>query len=26
MQKDHYDRDELLDCGYGRMFGPGNAR
>lgn len=26
MRKDHYDRDELLDCGYGRMFGPGNAR
>jgi 3-hydroxyacyl-[acyl-carrier protein] dehydratase / trans-2-decenoyl-[acyl-carrier protein] isomerase len=26
MQKDHYDRDELLACGYGRMFGPGNAQ
>jgi 3-hydroxyacyl-[acyl-carrier protein] dehydratase / trans-2-decenoyl-[acyl-carrier protein] isomerase len=26
MQKHHYDRDELLACGYGRMFGPGNAQ
>lgn len=26
MQKDHYERDELLSCGYGRMFGPGNAQ
>lgn len=25
-QKSSYERDELLDCGYGRMFGPGNAR
>lgn len=24
--KSTYSRDELLDCGYGRMFGPGNAR
>lgn len=21
-----YERDELLDCGHGRLFGPGNAR
>lgn len=26
VQKSAYDKDELLDCGYGRMFGPGNAR
>ncbi len=26
VQKSAYERDELLDCGYGRMFGPGNAR
>jgi 3-hydroxyacyl-[acyl-carrier protein] dehydratase/trans-2-decenoyl-[acyl-carrier protein] isomerase len=25
-QKSHYDRQELLECGYGRMFGPGNAQ
>ena len=25
-RKSSYTRDELLDCGYGRMFGPGNAR
>jgi 3-hydroxyacyl-[acyl-carrier protein] dehydratase/trans-2-decenoyl-[acyl-carrier protein] isomerase len=24
--KEHYSRDELLDCGHGRLFGPGNAR
>jgi len=24
--KGSYDREELLDCGYGRLFGPGNAR
>lgn len=24
--KHSYTRDELLDCGHGRMFGPGNAR
>ena len=26
MHKNHYDRDELLACGYGNMFGPGNAQ
>lgn len=26
MQKNQYDRDELLACGYGKMFGPGNAQ
>lgn len=26
MQKDQYNRDELLECGYGRMFGAGNAQ
>jgi len=26
MRKDQYDRDELLACGYGNMFGPGNAQ
>ena len=26
IRKSSYTRDELLDCGYGRMFGPGNAR
>ncbi|MEX0902737.1 MAG: bifunctional 3-hydroxydecanoyl-ACP dehydratase/trans-2-decenoyl-ACP isomerase [Pseudohongiellaceae bacterium] len=24
--KSAYEKDELLDCGFGRMFGPGNAR
>lgn len=24
--KSSYNRDELLDCGHGRMFGPGNAQ
>ncbi|HHX83457.1 MAG TPA: 3-hydroxyacyl-[acyl-carrier-protein] dehydratase FabA [Pseudomonadaceae bacterium] len=24
--KNSYTRDELLDCGHGRLFGPGNAR
>jgi 3-hydroxyacyl-[acyl-carrier protein] dehydratase / trans-2-decenoyl-[acyl-carrier protein] isomerase len=24
--KSSYSREELLDCGFGRMFGPGNAR
>ena len=24
--KSSYERDELIDCGYGRMFGPGNAK
>ncbi|MCG8426106.1 MAG: 3-hydroxyacyl-[acyl-carrier-protein] dehydratase FabA [Chromatiales bacterium] len=23
---DSFNRDQLLDCGYGRMFGPGNAQ
>lgn len=26
IKKSAYNRDDLLDCGYGRMFGPGNAR
>ena len=26
VQKSAYSKEELLDCGYGRMFGPGNAR
>ncbi|MGM0553821.1 MAG: 3-hydroxyacyl-[acyl-carrier-protein] dehydratase FabA [Pseudomonadota bacterium] len=26
MQKNQYNRDELLACGYGNMFGPGNAQ
>ncbi len=26
MQKNHYERDELLACGQGEMFGPGNAQ
>jgi 3-hydroxyacyl-[acyl-carrier protein] dehydratase/trans-2-decenoyl-[acyl-carrier protein] isomerase len=26
IKKDSYDLAELLDCGHGRMFGPGNAR
>jgi 3-hydroxyacyl-[acyl-carrier protein] dehydratase / trans-2-decenoyl-[acyl-carrier protein] isomerase len=26
VQKSSYSRDELLECGYGRMFGPGNAQ
>jgi 3-hydroxyacyl-[acyl-carrier protein] dehydratase/trans-2-decenoyl-[acyl-carrier protein] isomerase len=26
IRKNSYTRDELLECGYGRMFGPGNAR
>ena len=25
-KKDAYTRDELLDCGHGRLFGPGNAQ
>ena len=25
-QKHHYEKDELLDCGHGRLFGPGNAQ
>ena len=25
-QKSSYDLDELVDCGYGRLFGPGNAK
>ena len=25
-QKSQFDRQELLECGYGRMFGPGNAQ
>ncbi len=24
--QDHYSYEELLDCGHGRIFGPGNAR
>lgn len=24
--KNAYEKDELIECGYGRMFGPGNAR
>jgi len=24
--KDAYSREELIDCGHGRLFGPGNAR
>jgi len=24
--KSSYNKDELIDCGYGRMFGPGNAK
>jgi len=24
--KEHYSREELLECGHGRLFGPGNAR
>lgn len=24
--KSHYEKHELEDCGYGRLFGPGNAR
>lgn len=24
--KAHYSREELLECGHGRLFGPGNAR
>lgn len=24
--KDHFSREELLECGHGRLFGPGNAR
>lgn len=26
MQKNHFDRDELLACGHGEMFGPENGR
>ena len=26
IRKSSYERSELLDCGHGRMFGPGNAR
>ncbi len=26
IQKNAYNLDELLDCGHGKMFGPGNAR
>jgi 3-hydroxyacyl-[acyl-carrier protein] dehydratase/trans-2-decenoyl-[acyl-carrier protein] isomerase len=26
MQKNQYERDELLNCGYGKLFGPGNAQ
>ncbi len=26
IQKDHYEKAELLDCGHGHMFGPGNAQ
>ena len=26
MQKHHYNREDLLDCGHGNMFGPGNAQ
>lgn len=26
MQKNQFDRDELLACGHGEMFGPGNGR
>jgi len=26
VQKDHYSHSELLECGHGRLFGPGNAR
>ena len=25
-QKSSYDFDELVDCGYGKLFGPGNAK
>ena len=25
-REESFDRDRLLDCGYGRMFGPGNAQ
>jgi 3-hydroxyacyl-[acyl-carrier protein] dehydratase/trans-2-decenoyl-[acyl-carrier protein] isomerase len=25
-QKDHYSREDLIECGHGRLFGPGNAR
>jgi len=25
-RKDHYTREELLDCGLGKLFGPGNAQ
>jgi 3-hydroxyacyl-[acyl-carrier protein] dehydratase/trans-2-decenoyl-[acyl-carrier protein] isomerase len=25
-QKEQYSREELLECGHGRLFGPGNAR
>ena len=26
IQKSSYTLEELLDCGHGKMFGPGNAR
>ena len=26
VKKQSYDYEELLDCGYGRLFGPGNAK
>jgi 3-hydroxyacyl-[acyl-carrier protein] dehydratase/trans-2-decenoyl-[acyl-carrier protein] isomerase len=26
VHQDHYSREELLACGHGRLFGPGNAR
>jgi len=26
VQQDHYSRSELLECGHGHLFGPGNAR
>ena len=25
-QKNAYDREQLLQCGHGQMFGPGNAQ
>lgn len=26
VQKDHFTREDLLECGHGRLFGPGNAK
>ena len=26
VQKERYSREELMECGHGRLFGPGNAR